>query len=45
MKITKTIERFLLHEEMDRMLEEVDFRKPEKTTYSVGLSCCARSSA
>ena len=37
MKITKTIERFLLHEEMDRMLEEVDFRKPEKTTYSVGL--------
>ena len=37
MKSTKTIERFLLHEEMDRMLEEVDFRKPEKTTYSVGL--------
>ncbi|MGN1239540.1 MAG: ISAs1 family transposase [Paludibacteraceae bacterium] len=37
MKITKTIEKFLLHEEMDRMLEEVDFRKPEKTTYPVGL--------
>lgn len=37
MKISKTMEAFLLHDEMDRVLEEVDFRMKNKTEYPVGL--------
>lgn len=36
-KKSKVIEKFLLCEEMDRLLEITDFRQPEKTTYPVGL--------
>lgn len=37
MKITKTIETFLLRDEMEKELEELDFRMKGKVVYPVGL--------
>lgn len=37
MKISKTMETFLRHDGMDKVLEKVDFRMKNKTEYPVGL--------